>query len=70
MRKQDKLEQGMQDSEIRRQTQVRGSMGTPPSGSDRKVTPDSDVFKERMRGSDTSESERRQRQPGRMPLPD
>ena len=70
MRKQDKVEQGKQDTEIRRHTQVRGSMGSPPSGGERTVTPDSDVFKERMRGSDAGESGRSQRQPGKMPLPD
>jgi hypothetical protein len=70
MRKQDKVEQGKQDAEIRRQTQVRGSMGSPASGGERTVTPDGDVFKERMRGSESSESGRRERQPGKMPLPD
>jgi hypothetical protein len=70
MRKQDKLEQGKQDSETRRQTQVRGSMGSPASGEGRAVTPDSDVFKERMRGSDSNESGRSPRQQGKMPLPD
>jgi hypothetical protein len=70
MRKQDKVEQRRQNAEIRRQTQVRGSMGSPPSGGDKAVTPDGDVFKERMRGSDMSEAGRPQRQPGKMPLPD
>jgi hypothetical protein len=70
MRKQDKLEHGRHDTEIRRQTQVRGSMGSPPSGGERAVTPDSDVFKEQVRGSEMSDSERAKRQSGRMPLPD
>jgi hypothetical protein len=41
------LEQGRHDTEIRRDTAVRGSMGTPASGRETpKVTPETDVFKE------------------------
>ena len=44
---QSPLEQGRRDTEIRRDTAVRGSMGTPASGRDtEKVTPETDVFHE------------------------
>jgi hypothetical protein len=72
MRKQDKVEQGRQDGETRRHTQVRGSMGSAPSGSERTGSTGSGEMgemRERMRGSG-SDSERPQRKPGRMPLPE
>ncbi len=81
-RKEDRsrLEQGQRDTEIRRETAVRGSMGTPASDRDTaKVTPESDAFKDQraerpspedVRGSSPSESRRPQRTPGRLPLPD
>jgi hypothetical protein len=41
------LEQGRHDTEIRRDTAVRGSMGMPASGRDtKKVTSETDVFKD------------------------
>jgi hypothetical protein len=71
-----RVDQGKRDTEIRRETDVRGSLGSTPSGDRPKVTPESDMFGERdtssgeeIRGS-SSESRRPQRQPGRMPLPD
>jgi hypothetical protein len=72
-----RLEQGRRDTQIRHDTAVHGSMGTPPSGDAEKVTPQSDMFKdeeskrpgEDMRGSASPES-RPQRKPGRLPLPD
>ena len=54
-------------SDIRRDTQVRGSMGKPASGRDSDTASRSS---EDIRGSSTSESSRTERQPGRMPLPD
>jgi hypothetical protein len=40
-------EQGRRNTNIRRETAVRGSMGTPASGRDtQRVTPETDVFKE------------------------
>jgi hypothetical protein len=77
MRRQDKkspLEQGQKDTEIRRDTAIRGSMGKPASGADSsKVTPNSDVFKdqptqEQVRGG--TPRERPARQSGKLPLPD
>jgi hypothetical protein len=62
-----RVDQGKRDTEIRRETDVRGSLGSTPSGDRPKVTPESDVFGER---DSSSESRRPQRQPGRMPLPD
>jgi hypothetical protein len=45
------LEQGRRDTDIRRDTAVRGSMGTPASGWETlKVTPETDVFKEQASG--------------------
>jgi hypothetical protein len=80
MRREDKrspLEQGRRDTEIRRDTAIRGSMGTPPSGSDdsSKVTPNSDVFnepstREQVRGGTPREPHRAARQNGKLPLPD
>jgi hypothetical protein len=76
---QSSVEQGKHNTDMRRDTAVRGSMGTPASGRDtEKVTPDSDMFKdqpqserssEKVPGS-ASESRRPTRQPGRLPLPD
>ena len=40
------LEQGHRDTEVRRDTAVRGSLGAPPSGPGRKVTSETDVFRE------------------------
>jgi hypothetical protein len=41
------LEQGRKDTEIRRETQIRNSLGKPTPGTDEpKVTPESDVIKE------------------------
>lgn len=41
------LEQGRRDTEIRRDTAIRASMGTPASGRETsKVTPETDVFKD------------------------
>jgi hypothetical protein len=79
MRREDKrspLDQGQRDTEIRRETAVRGSMGKPASGADSpKVTPESDVFndqptREQMRGGTPREPQRPARQPGKLPLPD
>lgn len=56
-------EQAERDTQTRRDTEVRGSMGVPP-GNDA-GQPD----RERMRGS-TSESVNRARREGRIPLPD
>jgi hypothetical protein len=74
------LEQGQRDTDIRRETAIRGSMGEPASGTDTpKVTPETDVFKdepqsersgEQVRGSASGESQRPTRQPGKLPLPD
>ncbi len=51
---QSPLEQGRRDTEIRRDTAVRGSMGTPASGRDTpKVTPETDVFKEQPEKRET-----------------
>jgi hypothetical protein len=58
-------DQGKRNTEIRRDTDVRGSMGTPPSG--RESSDQSQPSREEVRGS---ESNRPPRQPGRMPLPD
>jgi hypothetical protein len=42
-----RLEQGKRDTEIRRETQIRESLGKPTPGTDEpKVTPDSDVLKD------------------------
>ncbi len=79
MRREDKespLEQGQRDTEIRRETAVRGSMGKPASGGNSpKVTPDSDVFRgqpteEQVRGGTLREPQRPARQSGKLPLPD
>lgn len=44
---QSPLEEGRRNTQIRRDTDVRGSMGVPASGSDtEKVTPDTDVFED------------------------
>jgi hypothetical protein len=41
------LEQGKRDTEIRRETQIRNSLGKPTPGTDEpKVTPESDVIKD------------------------
>lgn len=77
------LEQGQRDTQVRRDTAIRGSMGTPASGKDeQKVTPESDLFKdepestpeqERARGSAPQGPGRPAsvpRQPGKLPLPD
>jgi hypothetical protein len=40
------LEQNRDDSEIRRETQVREALGIPPTGDDPKVTRESDLFKD------------------------
>ena len=72
MRREDKLEQGRRNTQIRRDTAIRGSMGTPASGMDSPtVTSDNDLFKERMRGSGESGDEpRSSREPHKLPLPD
>lgn len=81
MRRQDKespLERGQRDTEIRRETATRGSMGKPASGTDTpEVTPDTDVFKdqsssteEQVRSGTPREPQRPARQPGKLPLPD
>lgn len=40
------LEQGERDTEIRRETDVRGSLGIPPTDKEPKVTPEDDLFKD------------------------
>jgi hypothetical protein len=75
-----RLEQGRHDTEIRRDTAVRGSMGTPASGTGgQKVTPESDSFRdqpgsqpesERVRGNAQSEPNRSSSGPRKLPLPD
>jgi hypothetical protein len=54
-------------SDIRRDTQVRGSMGKPASGRESDTGSQSS---EDIRGRSTSESSHPPRQPGRLPLPD
>ena len=58
------VQQGERDTEIRRETDIRGSMGVPPSGRESSASD-----RERMRG-DASDSVKRARREGRMPLPD
>jgi hypothetical protein len=42
-----RLEQGKRDTEIRRETQIRNSLGKPtPRTDEPKVTPESDVLKD------------------------
>ena len=54
---QSPLEEGLRDTEMRRETAVRGSMGTPASGHDApKVTPETDVFKEQPEPKRETES--------------
>jgi hypothetical protein len=77
---QSPLEQGERDTEIRRDTAVRGSMGAPASGRNTpKVTPDTDLFKnqpeterssDELRGSGSTETGGAPRRADRLPLPD
>ena len=57
---QSPLDQGLRDTEIRRETQIRDSMGKPTPGTDEpKVTPESDVFKDQKnQPEEPSQSER------------
>jgi hypothetical protein len=74
-RDESRLEQGQRDTRIRRDTAVRGSMGTPASGRDtQKVTPETDVFRDESESKADREQMRRKseekqpKQPGRPPL--
>jgi hypothetical protein len=46
------LEQGRDESEKRRETQVREALGILPTGDEPKVTEESDLFKDQPRGSE------------------
>jgi hypothetical protein len=60
------LEQGRRDTKIRRDTAVRGSMGTPASGREiPKVTPETDVFKEQAPGREQESIRGGLEEPGR-----
>jgi hypothetical protein len=61
------LEQGKRDTQIRRDTQVRGSMGVPPSGNASEA--EKEGMREEIRGSEHSGT-RPLRKPGEMPRPD
>lgn len=53
-KKESRMEQDERNTKIRRDTQIRGSLGYPPSGDEPKVTPEDDLFKD----EDTRQSER------------
>jgi len=63
-RRMSRMEQGERDTEIRRETEIRGAMGVPPSGAE-----SSRPNPEQARG-DASEPVTRARREGRLPLPD
>jgi hypothetical protein len=50
-----RLERDERNTEIRRETQIRDSMGQPSDPDEPKVTPESDVFKDEPPPSDRSE---------------